>query len=490
MQALWEFLVYLGRFEVFCAAAGLLFMLDLLAALPLFHVGFAKTEEHGYRPERRGYQLALGALWLLASLCLGFGSPLLRLGGTAFLFVVFRHYYIQRRWCSIRRGFGAPGFMAHWTVLYLLIWQLSLMLDASGQLASKAVLVARIDFAVIMLCAGTYKYLIGYAHNEGWEYGRVNPMWGNFWRRYRESNPGGAFVLFTNAMAFGMEILAGVLMLTEEFKVIGSLIISFSFLYIGFNIRLGRLAFLMTLLPVIYYPNFVPTMLAQSPAPLSCPNWLLDLLSTLMTGYILVLPLVKVSQYSNLFANQSLPEPLQSWITRYANWVPITIWRVFTPDLTNFFIRIYATDAQGEEQAVLTEETYGLSGWSQPRLKLRFLHVSESIAITSVFTTLKYFASNRALFDGKLLTYARSLQHDMSKPAPHFRFEYVALIKAKRHFVFETVGNFLVDLPEGTVREEKTVASFDFSAPAKYSPVRESVAPGSYLPKATWAPPT
>ncbi|CAN0382364.1 unnamed protein product, partial [Phaeothamnion confervicola] len=326
------------------------------------------------------YLLAIGVGWFIATVNLAFGSPNARLLATAFLFVLFRHYYINRRWNSIRRGFGAPGNMSHWTCAYLLLLQVCAALDRTGWLAGKALTMMRIDFAVIMLCAGTYKYLIGYAHSEGWEYGRVNPLWGYFYKSYKNSSPTGPYIFFTNAMAFGMEVLAGFMMLTPGFEVAGSLIISFSFLFVGLNIRLGRLAFLMTALPFIYYPTVFPSLMASAPTPLNCPQWILHVISGAITCFIVLLPIVKISQYSNLFANRSLPEPLQTWISRYANFVPITIWRVFTPDVTNFFVRIYQHDPEtGKETVILNDETYALSSWSEPRMKLRFYSVTESI---------------------------------------------------------------------------------------------------------------
>lgn len=485
MEAVLELIHRWGTFDTLCTIAGMLFLVDLLAYLPFFYVGFAKTENEKYVPERSWYLVTLGFSWMISCVLLSFGGVWSRLLGTATLYAIFRHYYIQRRWNSVRRGFGAPGFMSHWTMLYLLLIQIGLILDPSQFLGQRFLLMSRIDFAVIMICAGTYKYLIGYLHSDGMEYGRVNPFWGYRWSYYKKQSPSGLYVKFTNICASGFEILAGFLMLMPKFQLLGAAMITGSFLFVACYIRLGRLAILMATLPIIYCPNFLHSTsieaMQQSSSAMHGPQWLIGLLSAAITVFIVVLPMVKINQYLNLFANKTLPEPLQTWLTRYSNWVPIIIWRVFTPDVTNFFVRIYHTDEQGQEHTVLNEARYALSDLSNPGLKLRFLHVTESIALTSVFTTLKYFPSNRQLFNDKLLTYAQSISHDIDSKPKVFRFEYVAISKGPSEFVFTAVGNFWVDLSTSEVWEKKIVEEFDYSAPSKFSPVRESVAPGSYV---------
>ena len=57
---------------------------------------------------------------------------------------------------------------------------------------------------------------------------------------------------------------------------------------------------------------------------------------------------------------------------------------------------------------------------------LRFSHVAESIAVTSVFSTLKYYATNQRLFDQRLLRYARTLP---GGPDDVLVFEYMSLLK-------------------------------------------------------------
>lgn len=116
--------------------------------------------------------------------------------------------------------------------------------------------------------------------------------------------------------------------------------------------------------------------------------------------------------------------------------------------------------------------------------KLRLLHVTESIALVSVFTTLKYFPSNRQLFEDKLRRYTSSLLLDWGRTYPVIRFEYLKVTKSAHRFEYTHMGDFVVDMLSGQVRGENGRPGFSFSDPARFSPVRESVAPGSWVPKA------
>jgi hypothetical protein len=508
--ALAALLAPLADFDHFLALVGALFFLDLLAYLPMFEPFFGSSSKLDPSCEGRPMSsLSLQLLWLASALALMAGGRVLKLAASIFFYATFRHFYINSRWSSIRRGGGAPGFMSHWTAFFLVLLQLSTFLDGTGWLTHRMATMARLDFAVIMICAGVYKYMIGYLKNDGMEYGRVNPLWGYRWRRDRHIDPAGLYETFSNIMGSLVEITSGIMMLHRGTEVIGATMISLSFVFIGTMIRLGRLAWLMAVLPLIYCPNFETSLVSATPFSLPLPGPVIAALGALALAYMMTLPLVKFTQYYNLFANRNLPQPLQRWITSFANAVPIIIWRVFTPDVTNFYVRIYAIEGE-REVPILCEDTYGLRDWQRPWRKLRFLHVTESIALTSVFTTLKYFPSNRELFDQKLLTYARTLGQGLKK----LRFEYVSIQKlpieqiallpqgsvygdhdgssARRadgrskvgnRFAFVHVGNFYVNLEKGRVYEEKLLPGFDFSAPSRFSPVRESAAPGSYVKK-------
>ena len=67
--------------------------------------------------------------------------------------------------------------------------------------------------------------------------------------------------------------------------------------------------------------------------------------------------------------------------------------------------------------------------------------------------------------------------------ARRLRYEYISIHKLPNRFVFVHVGNFRVNLDTNEVTEEKLRPDFDFTAPSKFSPVRESANVGSFTPK-------
>jgi len=474
--------------DVFVRSVGVLILLDWLAFQPFFTVAFSPRDTWPLLLSDKLLCFVVNALWLVAGLCLVAAPGVWRLAALVILYGIFRYYFIQKRWSSIRRGFGAPGFMSHWVVFYLLLIECSAWLDSSGRLSSAVLALMRFDFALIILCAGVCKMLSGYFVNAGMEYGRANPMWGYHWNSFHKKNPGALYLRLMNFLASGIEMSAGIFMLIPNAwtHILGGVAISLSFLYVSAFIRLGRLAFLMALIPIIFTPGFgqsicashqfvLPSLLAP-PAVFGC--------EVLIKFIMALLVAIKVLQYLNFFANWRAPEPLQSIANHLANLWPVIIWRVFTVDVTNFFVRIYSiTNDEIATRVVHEAEAYNYRHWRNLRLKLRFLHVTESIALTSVFTTLKYFPSRPELFRDKLVRYAQSVALMLPKTPQALRFEYVSIQKGKGEFLFIPTGTFKVDLRDLTVTEEKHIKDYDYARPNDHGPVRESSGFGAYTVK-------
>jgi len=464
--------------------AGVLFLLDALCFLPWAQVAIGPGYFRGGEARARLVPWIL-TLWIAASLSLVLGVyPLI---AAAALWLLFRHLYIHNRWANLFRGGGAPGFMSHWLTLYLVFFELAAWLDASGALSVHVHRMVRIDLGVILLCSGTYKSLSGYLRGEGMEYGLANPFWGYGWRLFRQLRPTNPLLRLQDVAAATLQIVMGVTMLFEPTQAIGALICSLGFLGLAFMVRLGRLAFLMMIIPFFCLPDVGIALVPWADrtfAPVTTPAAVLAVLHGLITAYLVVLPLVKGMQYLNLFGKRELPGPLQRGLTRYANAVPIIMWRVFTPDVTNFFIRIYRIHADGHETSLVHEDTtYSYRELRRWRWSMRFLHVTESIAITTVFTTLKYFRSQRPLFEAKLLEYAGTL--GAPNEGTQFRFQFVAIMKGDDRFEHVPVANFRADVAAGRVEEETLVPGYAYDDPAPYSHIKETTGYGSYAPRRT-----
>jgi hypothetical protein len=169
----------------------------------------------------------------------------------------------------------------------------------------------------------------------------------------------------------------------------------------------------------------------------------------------------------NLFARRALPRFLQRALELYTNAFGIIIWRVFSVDVVNFFVRIFREHPSGERELVST--------WGRGR----YGHVAEAIAVTSLFTTLKYYPSNDALFVERVLRYARTVP---CAPGETLAFEYVAVEKAHDQFEYVPAAEFAVDVAAGTVEERTLRDDLRPRGGHEVSPVSEAIRPGTYAP--------
>lgn len=474
--------------DLFLQAAAFLFLLDWLCYLPLFRALFASEQPGEWKAPSSGRMILEGGLWLSALGIAGCGPEPLRAVGWGVLWLIFRRLFIRRRWNSVRRGCGAPGFMSHWTALWIFAVESARLVDGTGWLVGQIFAALRLDFALIMICAGTYKAAVGFLRGHGMEFGRVNPLWGYHWKYFFQKNPSGVYPRMMNLLASGGEIVAGILLLIPHpwCQMAGALIVSLSFFYVSLFIRLGRLAWLMVLLPAFYLPGVLEGAQNSSGVLRQLPFFWLAVLAVPFWIFMGLLPFLKLTQYYNLFANRTLPRILQRLFTVVADTIPVIVWRVFTPDVINFFIRISFWEKEQKILLVGEDRIYSYRNWAHPWLKLRFLHVAESIALVSVFTTLKYFPSRPELFEDRLLRYARSLASSLPHGTSRMEFEYVAILKQPGAWSFHPAFSCLVDLDTRKVSRKVIDSDFDPSRPAPFSPVRESRRPGSLEPLAAF----
>src|ERR1041385_4571218 len=187
-------------------------------------------------------------------------------------------------------------------------------------------------------------------------------------------------------------------------------------------------------------------LLMSAPSPAVVPQTALltivnQLLMYALWTYLVLLPLSYFGIYYNFFARKRLPAPLQRMLEVYTNFFGIIMWRVFTIDLINFFPNIYRQSRSSAERTLVTR--YGWRAGS-----VRFSHVGESITLTCLFTTLKYYPSNNAIFVERLLRYARTVPCSDDEVLV---FEYIGIEKDEKQFEFTTVAEYVVDPVNKTV---------------------------------------
>ncbi len=418
------------------------------------------------------------ASWFACSLALVFGRWTVL---TAFINLLFcRYFFVRMRWKGVLRGMGAPGFMTYW--LAAAVFLLEYTLNYAPQIRPLALLVLQVDFALIMLSAGVYKFTAGFPRNHGMELGLVNPEWGYWWRSYQHKSPNDLVIKTLNQLAWGTEVVAAVLMLIPQTRFIGAVLIIISFFFIATHIRLALLCHMVMLCGVLFFHpgsggELLSGLLVTAPAVVANPvgpalSVVNQALTFALWGYLLLLPLAYIGIYYNFFARKRFPSPFQRVLEIYTNFFGIIMWRVFTIDLINFFPNVYHQPREGGERTLISR--YGWRSGS-----LRFSHVGESITLTCLFTTLKYYPSNNKLFVERLLRYSRTL------PCPAgsvLVFEYVFIDKTETTFEFITVADYIVDPVAGTVVEHKLDERVSVHAPHAASPLHEGARPGSYAP--------
>lgn len=400
----------------------------------------------------------------------------------ALINLIFSYYFfIAQRWKGIARGMGAPGFVTYW--LGMAVFLTEYTLHFAPQLRGLALLVLQVDFALIMFSAGIYKMTAGYAHNHGMEFGMANPQWG-YWSNFCAKIPPEHWVLKTlNHLAWSTEIVAAILMVIPQTRFWGGLLIFLSFMFIITQIRLVFLGEMVMACCLIFFQpgspgdqiiaSFIPmqnyvhsTFTSTYLTPIN------TVLAVALCLYLCLTPLAHAGLYYNLYARRRLPAFLQSALEAYTNFFGIIVWRVFSADLTNFFVQVFQYPAAEPQNRTLLSR-YGWGG------ALRFNYVCESITLTSLFTTRKYHPSNLKLFHERLLRYARTLGCPKDSLLD---FEYVSVCKRDKTFEYVPVIRYTVDLINESIQETILDPSISVSAPHAHSPIMEGTRPGSYAP--------
>lgn len=433
---------------------------------------------------------AVLAAWAIAALLLAAGilTPWTALATV----LISRYFFIQMRWRSVLRGMGAPGFVVYW--LGAAVFVLELTRTYAPAIQPLALVALQVDLGCIMLIAGTYKLTAGYARNEGMELGLANPQWGYWWRRYSRVTPTHLGLRLLNHLAWSTEIAIGLLTFLPRGRAWAGALLFTTFAFIATQIRLSLLCPTMMAAALIYIPagsavdraisSVLPLALVAAPTVSPLPSNLGTAITIGLLAYLALLPLAYGGLVFNFYARRRLPASLQRLLETYTNAFGMILWRVFSADVTNFYVVIHEAYRDGRSPAHLVSAYPGVSGAASvsSRIRRRFAHVAESIAITSIFTSLKYYPDDRRRFEERLLRYARTIR---CRSAKVLVFDYISLQKGRDAFCHVPTTRFVVDLTHQTVVEHPIVDAFDVTAAASRSPVFAGARPGSYAPLAS-----
>lgn len=471
----------------FRIAYGILQLTNLLLYLPHARRFFVSERWNGYSRSCRGVDLVqnpftlplfMGA-WIFCSLGIVLDRHTILCAFLNFIFCWY--FFVRMRWKSVLRGSGAPGLMNYWLAGAVFLTEYTRRF-APG-LYPLTLLVFQVDLALIIFTSGFYKFNAGFPQNEGMDYGLVNPEWGYWPEFYKKLPPGHWLFKVYNQMAWSGQIASAVLMLIPQTRYLGGALLILSFVVVQANIKLALLSVMMMLSGVLFFSPGTPAeeiLLALWPyAHDYRPQSLLffqaafnGFLKIFLPAYLFMLPLIYGGLYYNFYARKTLPAFLQKPLELYANLFGMILWRVFSADLIDFYIQIYRAPSGNHGKRTL------LSSWDKWN-HFRFRHVAESITVTTLFTTLKYYPSNPKLFEERLLRYAHTLP---CAPGEILIFEYIRVVKGKGRWEFQSAEEVLVDLVKNRIERILKVSDFKVSQTAKGSPVHEAAGPGSYKP--------
>lgn len=455
----------------FRTSYGALLLATLLMILPHARRFFLSERWQGYGESHPATDMIQNpvilplilSIWFLCAALLTIGQW--TVPASFFNLCICRYFFVQTRWKSILRGLGAPGFMTYW--LGAAVFLLEGTLHGMPQLRSLGLLVLQIDFAFIMLSSGIYKLTAGYARGHGMEYGLVNPEWGYWPDIYLKLRPGHILFKIFNHAAWSGQIAAALMLLIPPLRFWGALILIVSFTWIATQIRLGLLCEMVMLGCLLFLGGPSPEGIA-----LSQKSFLSSLAESALWLYLIFLPFAYAGLFYNLYARRSLGKPFQKILEAFTNFFGIILWRVFSVDVVNFFVRIYLIPIHDSTAPILISR-YGWRGG------LRFSHVGECITLTSIFTTLKYHPSDLALFKKRLIRYARSFAIPESS---RLLFEYVSIVKENGKFHYRPVAEYQVDPRLDHVDERMLNPDFSVRKGHSASPIHEGIYPGSYAP--------
>jgi hypothetical protein len=463
----------------FRIAYGILLLGTLLLALRNARRFFLSERWGGYAKSSPAVDLLHNPIALPLVFAGWCAAALLLIAGSATVWaaavnVAFSYYFfIWMRWRGVLRGMGAPGFMTWW--LAVAVFLLELTLHHAPAVRPLALLVLQADFACIIFSSGLYKVSAGYLMNQGMEFGMVNPEWGywhRFWSRWSPRHP---LFFFLNQNAWSVQMAAALLMLWPHTRFIGAVMIVGSFLFVATQIRLGLLCPMVIVCCVLF---FVPGTLGATAidalplagvaSPIAGSAAIEIGVGIALSLYLLLLPLAHGGLFWNFYGHKPLPGRLQHALEWYTNLFGIIIWRVFSADHTDFFLRIYRQEPNGDRLAISDYDRVGS----------RFNHVGEAIAVTSVFTSLKYYPSNNGIFQERLLRYARTIP---CSPGTVLIFEYVSIRKVDDRFVYVPVTEFVVDVAKNDIVERPLADPLCARRASRVSPIHEAGRPGSYV---------
>lgn len=299
------------------------------------------------------------------------------------LFFLLNYVHISRRFDSLGRGAGAVGIIPQSLALFLVVSDFVLSYSANAeQLLSFSTFGFLIYWAGILINSGLVKLQEGYWGGFGIRSYLSNPHWGRFWPLFETRHLNSSKTGVLGKVAVFTEIIGGIALLIPGLNRLGVVLIAGMFLAIGIFIKLYSLPWL-SLLVMVYF-------LFSTIGPLEvAPTFNSDLIGVEELVFTIIVMayslLAGVSQIVGavLVGLQSLGLISDHvFSTRLAKFLLIFRWRVFTYGVISTCVTFKDPQVDGGPQMA---QGYLLARALNPF----YTQATESVAITSVFNTLK-----------------------------------------------------------------------------------------------------
>lgn len=439
---------------------GLLLVAQLLIVAPHFrrlygserYGGFVESSRFADRFLAPGPLAAVWGGWLLCALLLAAGTATLTVALANALLA--RYFFVVSRRNNLN-GQGAIGRFNHWMAVCIALIELASWIDGSGRVRALVAGTFRIDLGFIMISAGLYKWLNGYAGNDGLQFALANPWLGNWSTWLRRLNPRSRGFAILNHAAYLGETAIGIGMLIPPIAPFAALALAAGFAGLGVVMRLSFLAELVVVATLLFVPagswfdRELARILPSALAPLSASTFTTTGAALLEAGllvYVVALPVAHLGLFSTFYRGRTLPEPFQLLLHRWTRFFHLTIWRVVTADYITFFVRFWIVGSDGSRRPLWR------SIWSDTTEALRFKHALEFVTLQGLFNGLRQAPQDQARFEQRLLRYVRSLRVQSGERVVA---EYVTIRAECGSFAYRSLNEFEVDPVTGTVVERK-----------------------------------
>ena len=376
---------------------------------------------------------------------------------TSFMLLLFCYYYfILHRFTSISRGMGAPGYFTFFInkINFLIILVSEYFPNSLNYLVN----FISTEIGLIFVVSAVYKIKSGYLTDRGINIGLVNPQWSYFPNFWQKISPFSIKFKILNFLSIYMELLGGIFLCIPKTQVAGFTLITLTFLAVATTVRLGVLCIQIILSVSIVFINTLETKNL---------TYRHDVLKIILFIIIIAEIISYLVNFMILTKEYNFKFIIRRFVQFMNKYYGISLWRVFTSDITSIYVEVYAKNQFGEYKL--------LSEWDKWNC-FRYRNVGESITITSIFTTLKYFPADSNLFENKLLTHSYSIKHyDFIK----YKVYYIDSNIAHSSHEFVLISHFNVNKLNKEISVEAKNNKIDLRNPDKFSAVRKNSGSGN-----------